>query len=315
MFSWNVAPSAEDWDAGARVAACVTYAEEPVRGTARSAGLSAPDTLLAVIHEVDGQADVWIIRGSDGELALNISDSPASIQLAPPGWHPGGEIVLWAEGDSEPSRRITAALAGEEPSYILGALDVSSVGSPTVNPVDPDQIAVIAAPDGGEFDIFLFDGSNETLTNLTADNTDRDTTPNWSPDGTKLLFRARMEGNSDVWVMDADGSNKVRLTDAPGFDGDPRWSPDGSQILFTTDRTGDYEIFVMNADGSNQRNLTNHPADDEYPSWSPDGSIIAFHSDRHGGISLWLMNADGSEQTNISWLAPVGYPSFRPIGG
>lgn len=314
MFTWEVVPAADDWAAGRRATVCITYADEPVRGTARSAGLTAAGEILGVLHEVDGQLDVWILDGADGRLLLNVSDDPSSVQTSPPGWTLGGSAILWAQGDSEPSRRIWGAGAGDEPIPFLGGLDVDSVGSAAPNPVDLLQIAVIAAPDGGEFDVFLYDVEADVLTNLTADNSDRDTTPNWSPDGTKIAYRARHDGNSDVWVMDADGSNKIRLTTDPGFDGDPRWSPDGTQLLFTTDRTGDYEIFIMDADGSNQRNLTNHPADDEYPTWSPDGSVIAFHSSRHGGISLWVMNADGSDQSNLSWNAPVGYPSFAPEG-
>jgi len=316
MFTWNVFPDAADWDAGSRMAVCITYGGEPVAGTARSAGLTAPGETLAVLHEIDGQLDVWTLDGGTGELLVNVSDDPASIQTSPPGWTPTGNAVLWSSGDSEPGRRIFAAPVGGNPQGLLGGLDVESVGSPAVRPLESPNpvIAVIAAPGGGEFDVFVYDGDTDVLTNLTVDNTDRDTTPNWSPDGTKIAYRARHDGNSDVWVMDADGSNKTRLTSDPGFDGDPRWSPDGTRLLFTSDRTGDYEIWIMDADGSSQRNLTNHPAADEYPTWSPDGSLIAFHSSRHGGISLWIMNADGSDQSNLSWDAPVGYPSFQPRG-
>lgn len=313
LTGWMIAPDEADWEAGSRVGACVIYSTEPMRGTAFSAGLTAPGTILSVVHEVDGVTDIWLVLGDDGSLALNVSNSATQVQRAPAGWDPAGEIVLWGEGDDEPSRRIVAAFPGEEPTMLLGALDVPAAGSPAVNPADPGLIALIAAPDGGEFDIYLYDGATDTLTPLTADNPDRDTTPVWSPDGTRIAYRARSGGNSDVWVMDADGSNKTRLTTDSGFDGDPRWSPDGSQLLFTSDRTGDYEIWIMDVDGSNQRNLTNHPADDEYPTWSPDGSLIAFHSDRHGGVTLWLMRADGSDQSALSWMAPIGYPSFAPV--
>jgi Tol biopolymer transport system component len=311
VFAWNVFPDEDDWANGSRVAACVTYVGEPVAGTASSAGLTAPGEVLAVIHEIDGNTDFWTLDGGTGELLVNVSQDDLSSQLAPAAWSLDGASILYTSGADEVGRRIYGGSPDGEAPLKLNDLEIDSIGSPATSPVDERVFAYIAAPGGGEFDVFVYDGNTNTSTQLT-DSLDRDSTPNWSPDGTRIAFRARADDNSDVWVMDADGSNKTRLTTDPAFDGDPRWSPDGSRLLFTSQRTGDYEIWVMDADGTNQRNLTNHAADDEYPTWSPDGALIAFHSSRHGGISLWLMNADGSDQSNLSWSAPVGYPTFRP---
>ncbi len=77
------------------------------------------------------------------------------------------------------------------------------------------------------------------------------------------------DGNEEVYVMNADGSSPVRLTNDPATDFGPAWSPDGSRIAFSTFRDGNFEIYVMNADGSNPINLTNDPAEDLTPAWSP----------------------------------------------
>ncbi|MFP4466164.1 MAG: TolB family protein, partial [Candidatus Goldiibacteriota bacterium] len=69
------------------------------------------------------------------------------------------------------------------------------------------------------------------------------------------------------YVMNADGSGQVRLTNDAASDMYPDWSPDGSKIAFTSDRDGNDEIYVMNADGSGQVRLTNDAADDIYPAW------------------------------------------------
>ena len=75
----------------------------------------------------------------------------------------------------------------------------------------------------------------------------------WSPDRTRVAFTSNRDGDDEIYVMDADGSNKQRLTDNDADDRGPVWSPDGYVIAFTSDRDGDDEIFVMYVDGSNLR--------------------------------------------------------------
>jgi TolB protein len=124
--------------------------------------------------------------------------------------------------------------------------------------------------------------------------------PAWSPDGSRIAFVSNRDGDVEIYVMKADGSDQIRLTDSPDFDGDPAWSPDGERIAFTSLRDGNGEIYVMNADGTNPVRLTNNEAHDWGPAWSPDGSRIAFVSERDGDAEVYVMNADGTEQTNLT---------------
>ncbi|NJN55447.1 MAG: hypothetical protein HC804_12240 [Anaerolineae bacterium] len=81
--------------------------------------------------------------------------------------------------------------------------------------------------------------------------------PAWSPDNSQIAFQSTRSGNSDVYVMNADGSNVRRLTFTDSYDGAPSWSPDGRQLVFSSRRTGAYELWIMNADGSNQHRIPN----------------------------------------------------------
>ena len=112
----------------------------------------------------------------------------------------------------------------------------------------------------------------------------------WSPDGTKIAFIANRVGARQVFVMNADGTGLVKLTDHPAGNGAPAWSPDGRRIAFTSQRFGNDEIFVINADGTELVNLTHHSADDAAPAWSPDGLRIAFTSNRSGNNEIYTMN-------------------------
>jgi Tol biopolymer transport system component len=134
--------------------------------------------------------------------------------------------------------------------------------------------------------------------------------PAWSPDGRRIAVRraraADPYGPSHVYVMNADGSGKRRLThlvEAIG-EGEPAWSPDGRKIAFQSEvaylpNVGG-EVFVMNADGSGRRNLTRNPAHEYGHAWAPDGRKILFASDRDGKVDLYVMNADGSEKRKLT---------------
>jgi TolB protein len=101
-----------------------------------------------------------------------------------------------------------------------------------------------------------------TIVNTTND--DWDSSPVWSPDGKQIAFNSDRDGDDEVFVMDADGTNVRQLTANDDWDSDPAWSPDGKQIAFESDRYGDSEIFVMDADGTNVRQLAQKGTNPEY---------------------------------------------------
>jgi len=95
--------------------------------------------------------------------------------------------------------------------------------------------------------------------------------PAWSPDGKMLAFVSQSPfGDSDVFVVNVDGSELRNLSNYPGGDFDPVWSPDGGQVAFVSTRDGNREIYVMDASGTNQVNVSKRPWTDEgAPAWRP----------------------------------------------
>ena len=115
----------------------------------------------------------------------------------------------------------------------------------------------------------------------------------------RIAFTSERDGNSEIYVMNVDGSAPQRISNHPNSDWYPSWSFDGRMIAFQSNRDGNIEIYVMNADGTNQRNLSRNSADDYFPAWSPDGRQITFTSKRDSRTRLYTMNSDGSNQRAI----------------
>ena len=140
------------------------------------------------------------------------------------------------------------------------------------------------------------------------------TSPLWG----KIVFYSKRDGNEEIYRMNSDGSNLMRLTFNEARDKSPTWSPNGQQIAFHSYRDGNAEVYVMDADGSNQRNLTRHPALDGYPYWSPDGNLIAFCSTQNGGknqdLNIFVMDADGSNVKQITRFEFATNPRWSPDG-
>ncbi|MGB5850472.1 MAG: hypothetical protein WBH40_18425, partial [Ignavibacteriaceae bacterium] len=139
-----------------------------------------------------------------------------------------------------------------------------------------------------------------------------------APDGTRIVFISTRDGNFEIYVMKADGSNLQRLTNNYYEDIHPDWSPDGDKIIFNSKINDDYGIYVMNADGSNQQSLLDTSAWELFPRWSPDGSKIVFFANISVSMSernVYIMNNDGSNITQLTNTNAVDEdPDWSPDG-
>ncbi|MBZ0296649.1 MAG: hypothetical protein K8L99_29075 [Anaerolineae bacterium] len=155
---------------------------------------------------------------------------------------------------------------------------------------------------GNGLNVIHADGTN--LRQITTTDTPGiDAQPSWAPDGTQYAFVTdRDEGNVEIYVMNADGSNQTRITNNPGRDTTPAWSPDGSKIVFASERDGgELEIYTVNANGSNPTRLTHFPLYNFLPSWSPDGQWIAFshNTTERGCAQLYVIRPDGTDMRQL----------------
>ena len=140
----------------------------------------------------------------------------------------------------------------------------------------------------------------------------------WSPDGQQIVFSSKRDGNRDLYRMQADGSQKVRLTTTPEEEELPMWSPDGRSIAFLVDANGSRSLEVMNVDGSGRKRLTDAALQLDTstpPQWSPDSQQIAVVIEQAGVSRLYLVQADGSGTTPLlSDPVPNGTPAWSPDG-
>jgi Tol biopolymer transport system component len=160
-----------------------------------------------------------------------------------------------------------------------------------------------------------------------------------SPDGRRVVFTSRKDGDLDIYTMNVDGSDVRRLTTTPGYDGGPWWSPDGTRIVYRAWHPADsaglaeyralladdlvrpsrMELWTMNADGSDQRQITRLGGANFGPSWTADGRRIIFSSNyrnpRSGNFDLYLVNADGTGLEQVTTDGTFdGFPMFSRDG-
>jgi len=195
---------------------------------------------------------VW---SPESESLYYISDRGGSANIWRIDVHPAsGEAVNSPRPLTAPSRLVSRiAISGDGSELIFTDENVSS----NVARVELDTAS------GAGLSVAVTRGSSEFVQAQA------------SPDGEWVTFRS-VGSQEDLYVVRADGSDLLQLTDDSAKDRRPSWSPVGEQILFYSDRSGRYEFWAMNRDGSGLEQLTEGEGDSFfYPKWSPDGGKIS----------------------------------------
>jgi hypothetical protein len=239
--------------------------------------------------------------------------------------HSTGHIALDVSADGQ----VIVAKCGSEICMLnRDGTGFSTLGAGARPMVSPDGTRILfhwlGLQDGGNFDIWVMDADGTNRVNLTAASTADEQFPDWSPDGSQIVYNSNRVGGggTDLFIADADGTNERPLTTTGRAGFQAKWSPDGTRLAFTLATDSD-DVWVINADGTGLTNLTpNTPNSFEADAqWSPDSRQIVFMSSRDQGLhsgfqgaDIFVMDADGSNPRNLTQgfaaisLAPTWVP-------
>jgi Tol biopolymer transport system component/DNA-binding winged helix-turn-helix (wHTH) protein len=128
----------------------------------------------------------------------------------------------------------------------------------------------------------------------------RDSVPQLSLNGHRVVFASDRSGSWEIWASDRDGANAIQLTSLGTAVGAPTWSPDGQRIVFQASVGGQSAIYTIPATGGKPKNIVSHPGNDMRPIFSHDGKWIYFTSSRSGVRQIWRMPASGGEAVQIT---------------
>lgn len=240
---------------------------------------------------------------------------------------PGGQQIVFAstshiEGACPPKPELPDHIRYAWPLYPYDIVRANADGSDMTVLTDNARYdaEAIVSTDGsaivfgsqrdGDFDIYRMDADGGNIRRLT-DTPGYDGGPWFSPDGSKIVWRAwypqteedRAQWRQsmtkdyivstplDIWVMDADGGNKQRLTNNGATNWAPSWHPDGKRIIFSSNMDDwhedikqyghNFELYLINSDGTGLKRITFNQVFDSFPMFSPDGKKIVFGANRN----------------------------------
>lgn len=255
--------------------------------------------------------DIFVVQ-PDGTGLIHLDNNPGRMDRSPQ-WTPDHCRIIFAakvSGEDEEIRIINPDGSGMV--TLIGGGDQDRDWNPSMSP-DGRWIAYSRAPrlpdrHLGEDDLWIapVDGSvpPRQITSFPGDEHWID----WSPDGAWIVFKAEHAGNSDIWMVNPEGTELIQLTTERVGEGHPTWSPDGTTIAFTRGgRTT--EVYLMDADGTNVRQVSNFghgfPGSPQFLAFSPDGTRLAMSLHAPTGVydrDLYILSLENGRLTNLTAL-------------
>jgi Tol biopolymer transport system component len=202
---------------------------------------------------------------------------------------------------------------------VLAALLVAGCGGSS-RPEGPPAMVFVSVKDG-DYAIFGATADGKNAYRLTKAKGDPSTPqglffqvqPAWSPDGRKIAFSSGRDGTPHIFVMNADGTGTLRVTNTSRGDEMPSWSADGKRIVFSREGA----LFEVPTTGGPADRVGHGFGNAQDPAYSPDGKLIAYDYRKPGfkNHEIYVMNADGTGIHPVTNLHHVsGIPAWSPDG-
>jgi len=247
---------------------------------------------------------VYAVGSYQQGYTINVtnSDGSANRQLLGPGsyyrpvWSPNGtRIALTCDGN--------LCLMNQDGS---GLVSLNQTGSPATWSPSGTRLLFNDNVRSGDPEVYVVGVDGSGLVRLTNSHLEQDSAGSWSPDGKHIAYVTKdSAGKSpNLFVIDPDGSNRIRVNPDLGYGSSASWSPDSKRLAFACKG----EICITRPDGSELVRLKTAASVYSEAVWSPDGKRIAFSSSGTDA-GLFVINSDGSHETKLAGNLPYRHLS------
>jgi len=275
-----------------------------------SPALSPNGDKLVYLSDRDGTQSIYLMDIIENKIIKRLIKGETSVNFEElhwlsPGmsWSPDGKkITLAAKAGDQDALYVYDVKSGKLQKH---EFNLDGIFSATWSPTRP-EIAFIGNLNGAS-DIYIYNYEKDRLTNITKD-IFSDAYPKWSPDGQRLVFvsdrgkyvvpdsipfdfamSSHNFKNTDIYIMNRDGSGMKRITDNPARESEPIFSPDGHSLLYVSDRSGIYNIYHHNLQTDSVYAITNLLTGAFQLSLDKEGKTLAFASFSDGGWDIYTL--------------------------
>lgn len=248
---------------------------------------------------------IWVTNADGTSLVLVTSGSVAF--NAGPAWSPDGRKIAF---QTNRDGNFEIYVMNADGTGLVNLTNSAATESGAAWSPDGSKIAFYSNRDGTD-GLYVMNADGSAVSKLISGIGGFD--PAWSPDGKKIAFDCHIDvANSDICVINSDGTGVTRITNDAAVDYEPAWKPDGSKILFVTGRYGGaLQLALMNPDGTGVTPLFGNPGvDTNDPAWSPDGTKIAWHEVDSACASSGCYTWDQIGFANADGTGGPSYPTY-----